>query len=485
MQSKAIEGATRATAAVGAACLFMTLAGCAADGASQAQGGWGGRGGRPDLVPSPARDLVRPGHAELVLTNDRWPTFEEARANPSTSVTGDSPLYAHIRAARSLGELALPADPRGRYSFSAYPHLYLQVGDTESLRSASTCYVTLSPGQLESRELVVQLAPPAPLPDGALSDCWVAATASPRSRAQVHEIRLAGFVGLHDGWLPQSNLLAVATAPAFDNGGSQSTARPRVEPVRQAVPSFAPAPPALAPVPVAADADADVGAGVEAGADASVPASALAPAVAPVASPVPVPVPVAAPAPAPAPAPTFVPAPSPVPAPAVARPAVGSDTATRPAPVRLVIRHSEGDAAAESRARAVQGRLEAHRKFDVELQPVAESVSADNLRIFFESDRLEARITRDLIDGGPIPIRDFSDLRPRPRSGTIELWLAATPSSGVPAPDATAIEIQRPSAAPAESTTTPPRRSEPASAPPAPARTVSETLRLLLLRPGN
>ena len=125
----------------------------------------------PSLVSSPARDLVRPGHAELVLTNDRWSTFEEARANPSTSVTADSPLYAHIRTARSLGELALPADPRGRYSFSAYPHFYLQVGDTESLRNASTCYVTLSPGQLASRELVVQLAPPSPLPDGALADC--------------------------------------------------------------------------------------------------------------------------------------------------------------------------------------------------------------------------------------------------------------------------------------------------------------------------
>ena len=155
MQSKAIDGAMRAASVLGAACLLMTLTGCAADGASQAQGE-----GRPDLVPSPARDLVRPGHAELVLTNDRWPTFEEARANPSTSVTGDSPLYAHIRTARSLGELALPADPRGRYSFSAYPHLYLQVGDTESLRNASTCYVTLSPGQLGSRELVVQLAHP-------------------------------------------------------------------------------------------------------------------------------------------------------------------------------------------------------------------------------------------------------------------------------------------------------------------------------------
>ena len=255
MQSRAIDGAMRAASVFGAACLLVTLAGCAVDGASRAQGE-----SRPDLVPSPARDLVRPGHAELVLTNDRWSTFEEARANPSTSVTADSPLYAHIRTARSLGELALPADPRGRYSFSAYPHFYLQVGDTESLRNASTCYVTLSPGQLASRELVVQLAPPSPLPDGALADCWVAATASPRSRAQVHEIRLAGFVGLYDGWLPQANLLAVATAPAFDTNGSQSASRPSIEPVQrtmqQTVPSFAPAPPALAPVPAPAPAPA-------------------------------------------------------------------------------------------------------------------------------------------------------------------------------------------------------------------------------------
>ena len=167
------------------------------------------------------------------------------------------------------------------------------------------------------------------------------------------------------------------------------------------------------------------------------------------------PVPAPAPAPVPSAAAPFAPAPAPpaLPAPTAARPAAGSDAALRPAPVRLVIRHSEGDAAAESRARELRGRLEAHRKFDVEMQPVAESVSADNLRIFFESDRLEARITRDLIESGPIPIRDFSDLRPRPRSGTIELWLAATPSSGIPAPDAAAIEVQRPPATPAESAT--------------------------------
>jgi hypothetical protein len=150
-----------------------------------------------------------------------------------------------------------------------------------------------------------------------------------------------------------------------------------------------------------------------------------------------------------------------------------------------VIRHSEGDAAAQSRARQLQGRLEANRKFDVELQPVAESVAADNLRIFFESDRLEARITSELLDGGPIPIRDFSDVRPRPRAGTIELWLAAGPSSGLAAPLPGATEVQRPSASPAESATSPTRRSEPASPPPAPVRTGSETLRLLLLRPGN
>ena len=175
----------------------------------------------------------------------------------------------------------------------------------------------------------------------------------------------------------------------------------------------------------------------------------------------------------------------PVLAPTTARPAAGSDAALRPAPVRLVIRHSEGDAVAERRARELQGRLEAHRKFDVEMHPVAESVSADNLRIFFESDRLEARITRDLLESGPIPIRDFSDLRPRPRSGTIELWLAATPSSGIPTPYPAAIEVQRPPATPAESATPAARRPEPASPSTAPARSVSETLRLLLLRPGN
>jgi hypothetical protein len=451
-----------------ALCLLMTLAGCTASGVPQAQDG---RQGRPDLVPSPARDLVLPGHAELVLTGNRWATFEEARANPATPLARDSPLYAHIRTARPLGEVALPADPRGRYSFSRYPHLYLQVGDTESLRSLSTCYVTLSPEHLGSRELVVQLAPPALLPDGAPADCWVAATASSRSRAQTHEIRLSGFVGQYDGWLSQASLLAVATAPGFDNTRSRSAMSPPVEPLRQAVPSVAPSsslPPPSPPPPLAEPAPVS----------AAAPASAPTPSPVPVLAPAPVPVPVLVPVSVP------VPAPSPAPIAAVARPVPVADAPVRSAPVRLVIRHAEGDAAAESRARELRGRLQAHRKFDVELQPVAESVAADNLRIFFESDRLEARITRELMASGPVPIRDLSEVRPRPRAGTIELWLAASPSSSLPAPSATATEVPTPATVPAESAASQARRSEPPSTPPA-SRTVSETLRLLLLRPEN
>jgi hypothetical protein len=92
---------------------------------------------------------------------------------------------------------------------------------------------------------------------------------------------------------------------------------------------------------------------------------------------------------------------------------------------RIVIHHFGGDPAAGARARELKDLLAARTDFTVEVRSVASPVSADNIRIFFEADRENAYAARELLAAGPMPIRDFTDYRPLPRPGTIELWLAS------------------------------------------------------------
>jgi hypothetical protein len=112
---------------------------------------------------------------------------------------------------------------------------------------------------------------------------------------------------------------------------------------------------------------------------------------------------------------------TPVPASAAARPSQGS----RQSWGRIVIHHFDGDLAAGARAREVKDVLAARTGFNVEVRPVTAPVSADNIRIFFEADRENAYAARDLVATGSMPVRDFTDYRPSPRPGTIELWLAS------------------------------------------------------------
>jgi len=474
--NRATHKITRVAATVTALCALAALAGCATDKLPQAQDS---AGVTPDSASSPARDLLRQGFAEMVLTNRRWPSFEEASANRITSATSDSPLYAYIRTAKSLGELALPADPDGRYTFSAHPHLYLQVGDAESLQSLNTCYLTLAQEELALRELVVPLAPPALRPDGVPADCWIAATALTKSGRRIHEIRLAGFAGKYDGWLPQANLLAVATIPTTYTAATRSAASPQIAPPLQKSPPDSS--PALAPEVTAAAPGMEAN---SAGSDAarSRPEPAVNPREAPQAgggvqvaeatAPVIMPVPIVSIAPAPvriASIGSTGPAPVPI-------------VSTGAASVRIVIHHRGGDDTAEARARELHARLAARGKFDVELRPVTAPVAADHLRIFFESDRQTAQNTRELLASGPISIRDFSDYRPLPRPGTIELWLAATPSAGT-----TVSAASKPSIGTTGSTasTAPGRRAAFPSQPSETRRFDRETLRLLQLRQGN
>lgn len=207
--------------------------GCATTQDSPEQGG-------PDSTAqsaqkSPAGERVIAGIVEMVLTSRPWPTFEQARENRITSVEDGSPLYAHIRATRPLGDLAHPSDPEGNYTFSDYPHLFLQVGDNESLRIISTCYITLTGEEARLRELVVPLAPLTYRPGQVPADCWLATAVSGRSGKRTYEVRLAGFPGKFESWLPVPDLLAVAAVPAdLSSGAGEYATMLKATPMRNA-----------------------------------------------------------------------------------------------------------------------------------------------------------------------------------------------------------------------------------------------------------
>jgi hypothetical protein len=216
------------TALVASAAL---AAGCTTTGPEEDGFAGAGRG----RVASPASERVIAGVAEMVLTGQAWPSFEEARQNSVTALQDGSPLYAHIRTTRPLGELAHPADPNGSYTFSDYPHLFLQVGDTESLTILATCYVTLSSEETRLRELVVPLAPLTYRPGQNAADCWLGTVAGSRGGKRTYEVRLAGFAGKFESWLPVPDLLAVApVATDLPAGAAEYAAMLRATPLRNA-----------------------------------------------------------------------------------------------------------------------------------------------------------------------------------------------------------------------------------------------------------
>jgi len=218
-------------------------AGCAATSGLDEPAGSGGTAS--PTTASPATERVVAGIAELVLTTRVWPTFEEARADPVRTVEDGSPLFAYIRATRPLGELAHPSNPAGTYAFSEYPHLFLQVGDVDSLRILSTCYVTLTSEEAGMRELVVPLAPLTFRPGQIPADCWLASVVAGRPGKRTYEVRLAGFAGKFESWLPVPDLLAVTPVPTdLGNGAGDYATMLRATPLRSAtlVASTAPTP---------------------------------------------------------------------------------------------------------------------------------------------------------------------------------------------------------------------------------------------------
>jgi hypothetical protein len=208
-------------------------AGCAVTPGAEEEGfASGSATGRP---PSPASERVIAGIAEMVLTSQTWPSFEQARENAVRAVEDGTPLYVYIRATRPLGELAHPANPGGGYTFSDYPHLLLQIGDNESLRILGTCYITLTAEETRMRELVVPLAPLTHRPGQIPADCFLETVASGRPGKRTYEVRLAGFAGKFESWLPVPDLLAVApVATGFNTGAAEYATMLRATPLRNA-----------------------------------------------------------------------------------------------------------------------------------------------------------------------------------------------------------------------------------------------------------
>ena len=231
-RAPAARSRQRRAATLGALAAAAVIAtGCASTGTDES----GFSATTTSRIASPASQRVIAGVTEMVLTDRPWQTFDEARENRIAVVQDGSPLYAYIRSTRALGQVAHPPDPDGSYTFSDYPHLFLQVGDTESLRILATCYVTLTAEETRLRELVVPLAPLTYRPGQNPADCWLATVGGRPSGKQAYEVRLAGFAGKFESWLPVPDLLAVAPVTAdLPAGGAEYAAMLRATPQRSA-----------------------------------------------------------------------------------------------------------------------------------------------------------------------------------------------------------------------------------------------------------
>ena len=146
-------------------------------------------------VSSPASERVLDGVVDLALTDRVTGSFDEARAHPVGTVKDGQSLYLYLRSTRPLGEIAHPADPYGKNSFSGYPHLFVQIGDNQSLRIINTCYVTLTPAEAKATELIVPLAPLSNRVGDLPTDCWLETVTHLEPVRQTLEVRLAGFPG--------------------------------------------------------------------------------------------------------------------------------------------------------------------------------------------------------------------------------------------------------------------------------------------------
>ncbi len=352
---------------------------------------------------------------EMVLTDRNWPTFDEARDHAVAGATDGSPLWLRIRAAQPLGELALPADPDGAYAFSQHPHFYLHVIEGHSARTVATCYLTLTAEATRHTEFSVSLAPATRLAGNVPADCWLAAATFAGAREQPWRFELAGYRGRRFGWLAQSDPMATISLAADFSGGTSRYAALRD---RAAFPqTIAATATREAEGDRARSLSPDDGSNrgarltervVTAAADATARSYVVARSSAAARPDTTQPERVAQPV-APAPDPN----PDPDPARAVDR-----------GPTRVVLHFHASHLEGAARARALSDRLRADPGTIVEIRAVERITTADNIRVFFESDRWRAEQTRERIAADAQAIRDFSNYRPQPRPGTIEVWLA-------------------------------------------------------------
>lgn len=210
-----------AVASVLTACGTPSTSGPSADYSSNSSLAAGGS------VNSPAAERVVDGVVELALTDALLPDFDAARARARRlgTVHDGQDLYLYLRSTRPLGEIAHPVDPNGKNSFSGYPHLFVQIGDNQSLRIINTCYVTLTPAEAKATQLIVPLAPLTNRVGDLPTDCWLETVTHADSVRQTMEVRLAGFPGKFESWLPVPDLLGVVEVDTDLSKGSGAWAR--------------------------------------------------------------------------------------------------------------------------------------------------------------------------------------------------------------------------------------------------------------------
>ena len=216
--ARSVRGATVAMAlAALAACGTTSSSGPGADYSSNSSVSTSGGN-----VSSPAAERVVDGVVELALTDQLLPDFDAAKARKLGTVHDVQPLYLYLRSTRPLGEIAHPVDPYGKNSFSGYPHLFVQIGDNQSLRIINTCYVTLTPAEAKATELIVPLAPLTNRVGDLPTDCWLETVTRADAVRQTLEVRLAGFPGKFESWLPVPDLLGVVAVDTDLSQGSNA-----------------------------------------------------------------------------------------------------------------------------------------------------------------------------------------------------------------------------------------------------------------------
>ena len=216
--ARSVRGATVAMAlAALAACGTTSSSGTGADYSSSSSVSTSGGN-----VSSPAAERVVDGVVELALTDQLLPDFDAARARKLGTVHDGQQLYLYLRSTRPLGEIAHPVDPYGKNSFSGYPHLFVQIGDNQSLRIINTCYVTLTPAEAKATELIVPLAPLTNRVGDLPTDCWLETVTRADAVRQTLEVRLAGFPGKFESWLPVPDLLGVVAVDTDLSQGSNA-----------------------------------------------------------------------------------------------------------------------------------------------------------------------------------------------------------------------------------------------------------------------